>query len=651
MKGVDGMKHGSNRFAVNAAVMVAVLSALVTMVFADAPSRSSTSTTYVTIDAADVVGKAAPDLWGIFLEDIDLALDGGLYAEMVRNRSFEDGTFDPWDLTLDFWNPVGNAEFRLDRSRPLGKRNRHACCVRGKPGAGIANEGYFGMSVKKGHKYNLSLMVRGKTSGAVEASLDAFSKPVLARAEFVGITDEWQRFSVTLVPNDDDAQARLVLSLKDGGEIFIDCVSMFPDDALCGIFRRDLVERLAQLKPSFMRFPGGTFIKGDYIRNAYRWKETIGDVWERRTLRNFWKYWSTNGIGYHEYLLLAELLKAKPIYCINPGMAIKENVPMDKMGEFVQDALDCIEYANGPVDSKWGAVRAAAGHPEPFNMEYLEIGNEHGGKAYAERYALIANAVREKYPDVKLVFDNWGAKRTDGLNIIDAPKDIRDDHFYGAPERFMGALAHEYDTPKGDFGIFVGEYAVTRTHRYGSLGAAIAEAAFMLGLERNPAQVKLAAYAPLFAHVQHVAWSPNLIYHSGDGNFVNPSWNVQKLFGENRGAEVLKVSVETGTFEVDTGSAKRKVHHVIENVQASAVRAADGAIILKLVNCTEEPQRVEVKGFSGAVKRTVFTGSGRDAHNTPFDHEALKEKTGDFMFAGSDTLPPLSLVIYRSTVR
>ena len=647
MKGVDGMKHGSNRFAVNAAVMVAVLSALVTMVFADAPSRSSTSTTYVTIDAADVVGKAAPDLWGIFLEDIDLALDGGLYAEMVRNRSFEDGTFDPWDLTLDFWNPVGNAEFRLDRSRPLGKRNRHACCVRGKPGAGIAIEGYFGMSVKKGHKYNLSLMVRGKTSGAVEASFDAFSKPVLARAEFVGITDEWQRFSVTLVPNDDDAQARLVLSLKDGGEIFIDCVSMFPDDALCGIFRRDLVERLAQLKPSFMRFPGGTFIKGDYIRNAYRWKETIGDVWERRTLRNFWKYWSTNGIGYHEYLLLAELLKAKPIYCINPGMAIKENVPMDKMGEFVQDALDCIEYANGPVDSKWGAVRAAAGHPEPFNMEYLEIGNEQGGKAYAERYALIAKAVREKYPEVKLIFAKWRGSKT-----VDAPNDIRDDHFYGEPERFMGALAHEYDTPKGGFGIFVGEYAATRGLPYcGSLRGAIAEAAFMLGLERNPAQVKLAAYAPLFAHVQHVAWSPNLIYHSGDGNFVNPSWNVQKLFSENRGAEVLKVSVETGTFEVDAGSAKRKARHVIENVQASAMRAADGTLVLKLVNCTESPQEVEIRGLSGRVARTVFTGPDRNAHNTPFDREALKEKTGDFMFAGSDTLPPLSLVIYRSTVR
>ena len=186
----------------------------------------------VTVEPSVVVGKAAPDLWGIFLEDLELSLDGGLYAEMVRNRSFEDGTFEPWDLTLDFWNPVGNAEFYLDRSRPLGKRNRHACCVRGGPGAGIANEGYFGMSVKKGRTYNLSLMVRGKTSGTIEASLEAFSKPVLARAEFTGVTDAWQKFSVTLVANDDDPQVRIVLRLKEGGVMYIVCVSMFPDDAL-----------------------------------------------------------------------------------------------------------------------------------------------------------------------------------------------------------------------------------------------------------------------------------------------------------------------------------------------------------------------------------------------------------------------------------
>ena len=588
--------------------------------------------TSVTIDESSPAVKAAPDLWGIFLEDLELSLDGGLYAEMVRNRSFEDGTFQDWDLTLDFWNPIGEAECFLDRSKPLGKRNRHSCRIRANPGGGIANEGYFGMSVKKGHEYRLSLMARGKTAGAIEVSLEAFSKPPLARTEFTGVDGEWRKFCVSLIPNDDDRQARLVLRLKDGGEIFIDCVSMFPTDAVGGIFRRDMFEKIAALKPSFMRFPGGTFIKGERINEAYRWKETVGDIWERRTLRNFWKYWSTNGIGYHEYLLLAEMLNAKPIYCMNPGMAIRETVPMEKMDEFVQDALDCIEYANGPVTSRWGAMRAAAGHPEPFNLKYLQIGNEQSGKAYEERYALIANAVRKRYPDVKLIFVRWR-----GSKDVNAPKDLRDDHFYGRAERFMGALTHEYDRPAGDFGIFVGEYAVTHgIPKYGSLRAAIAEAAFMLGMERNPGQVRLAAYAPLFAHVQHTVWTPNLIYHSGDGCFVNPSWHVQKLFSENRGSEVLKVSVNT--------SQSKKG---IDDVQANAVRTAEGDVILKLVNCTESLQRVKVCGVSGSVARTVFTGPDRNSCNTPFDRHRLKEVTDSFSVDGQVELPPLSLTIYK----
>ena len=428
-------------------------------------------------------------------------------------------------------------------------------------------------------------------------------------------------------------------------EAQLDHVSLFPADAVAGLFRRDLVERLAALKPSFVRFPGGCWVEGDTMKDAYRWKTTIGDKWNRRTQWNIWKYWSTNGVGFHEYLLLSEALGAKPLFCINCGMSHKETVPMDKMDEFVQDALDCIEYANGPTNSVWGAKRAAAGHPEPFGLKYLEIGNENGGRDYEARYALIAKAVREKYPDVKLVFDNWKSTKR-----VDDPKDMRDDHFYDSPDRFMSSLAHEYDTPKGDFGIFVGEYAVTTyTHRYGSLRGAIGEAAFMLGIERNQSQVKLAAYAPLFANAQHTAWTPNMIYPTTTGSFSSPSWNVQKLFSENRGREVLKVSVETGTYETDTNFAwgKGVNHNVIENVQASAMRDAAGDIILKLVNCTEEAQRVEIRGVAGSGTRTVFTGPDRLAHNSPAEPEALKETSAPFKLEGTDTLPPLSLVIYR----
>ena len=587
----------------------------------------------ITVDTGKARFPTAPDLWGIFFEDIDLSLDGGVYAEMVRNRSFEDGHGNRYD-GLQYWDPVGHAECFLDASRPISPKNRHCVCIRGGADAGIANHGYFGYGVRKGMSYKLSVALRGRAKGPVEVMLEAYSKPPLAVATIPSITDAWQTYTLTLTAADADPQARLVFRMKEGGEMFMDCVSLFPADAVAGLFRRDLIAKLAALKPSFMRFPGGCWVEGDTMKEAYRWKKTIGSIWERDTVWNIWKYWSTNGVGFHEYLLLAEALGAKPLYCINVGMSHRETVPMEKMGEVVQDALDCIEYANGPVDSVWGRRRAEAGHPAPFGLKYLEIGNENGGKAYEERYALMAKAVRAKYPDVKLVFDNWReTKRVDG------PKNLRDDHYYSNPEHFMGRLAHEYDARKGDFDVFVGEYAVTSgTHRYGSLRAAIGEAAFMLGLERNQDQVKLAAYAPLFANAQHTVWTPNLIYPTTDGCFTHPSWNVQKLFSENRGREVLGVSVKTGRFSSES--------QVIENVQASAVRDADGAVLVKLVNCTEKPQSFTLN-LKGCATRAVFTGPHRDAHNSPSDPESLKEIVDDVDFTGADTLPPLSLTILK----
>lgn len=606
------------------------------------------TTTEITVDTGKARFPTAPDLWGIFFEDIDLSLDGGISAEMVRNRSFEDGRGNPREFPLGYWDPVGDAECFFDWSKPITPKNRHCACVRGNRGAGIANQGYFGHGIRKGMEYRLSLAVRGRSAGPVDVALEAYGKPALAVGTIPAIGDDWRTHELVLTADDSDPQARLVIRLREGGEMYLDCVSMFPADAVAGLFRRDLVEKLKALKPSFMRFPGGCWVEGDTMDKAYRWKKTLGSVWERDTVWNIWKYWATNGVGFHEFLLLAEVLGAKPLYCINVGMSHRETVPMEKMDEFVQDALDCLEYANGPTNTVWGAKRAAAGHPAPFGLAYLEIGNENGGKPYEERYALMAKAVRAKHPDVKLIFDNWSTTKR-----VDDPKDLRDDHFYRTPDCFMGELAHEYDARKGDFDIFVGEYAVTaRTHRYGSLRGAIGEAAFMLGLERNQDQVRMAAYAPLFAHAQHTVWSPNLIYQTTTGSFVNPSWNVQKLFSENRGAEVLGVSVKTGRHETDTtepfGNGDR--HNVIDNVQASAVRAADGAVIVKLVNCTDIPQPFRLN-LAGRVRRTVFTGSGRLAHNSPSEPEALKERVGDIEFDGSGTLPPLSLTVLKEEKR
>ena len=604
----------------------------------------------VEVDTGKARCEASPDLWGIFFEDINLSLDGGIYAEMVRNRNFADAAGERFGMHLEYWNPVGGAECFLEKTKPVSKGNREYVCVRGPSDAGIANEGYFGFGIEKDKTYRLGFQARVPTDTKLTVALERYNRPPVAEAKIkLAGGDEWREYRLELRALDTDAQARLVIRMPEGGEVALDCVSMFPSDAVAGLFRRDLVERLRALKPSFMRFPGGCWVEGETMKDAYRWKTTLGSVWERRTQWNIWKYWSTNGVGYHEYLLLAEAIGAKPLFCINCGMSHKETVPMAKMDEFVQDALDAIEYANGPTNSLWGAKRAAAGHPEPFNLAYLEIGNENGGPEYEERYKLIADAVRAKHPEVKLIFDKW--KSTSSITN-GAPYDLRDDHFYRSAEAFMGAEAHVYDGKHYDFGVFVGEYAVTRgVGRYGDMKAAIGEAAFMLGLERNQDKVKLAAYAPLFANAQHTVWSPNLIYPLTIGSFTHPSWTVQKLFSENRGAEVLNLKIATSSREYVERDRKGDRRHRIDAVQASALRTTDGAYILKLVNTTDVEQSVEIKGdgLSGRPgTRTMFGGFAADAHNSPAAPDALKERVSPIdRFSGVEKLPPLSLTILR----
>ena len=562
----------------------------------------------IEVDRDRVVAPAAPDLWGIFFEDIDLSLDGGVYAEMVRNRSFEDGEH------LGHWYPVGAAKADVCKKGALSERNAHFCRLTAKAGgAGIANEGYFGYCVRKGLDYRLSVALRSKDVKGVEVALEGYGKPALAAAEIVGIADEWKTFELTLTANDCDPAARFVLKAKTAGTVDVDCVSIFPGDAVAGLFRSDLMDRLAALKPSFVRFPGGCWVEGDRMDKAYRWKKTIGDRWERSTVWNIWGYWATNGVGFHEFLMIAEALGAKPLYCINAGMSHQENVPMEKMDEFVQDALDCIEYANGGVDTFWGRKRAEAGHPAPFGLKYLEIGNENGGPEYEKRYELMAKAVRAKYPDVTLIFDNWRETK----KIVGAPADLRDDHFYDTPEWF-NFHNRRYERPEWcdgcdgrDFKVFVGEYAVTRNvGPYGSIKAAVGEAAFMTGLEKHPETVQLAAYAPLFAHARHMTWKPDLIYQTTDGSFVNPSWHVQRLFSEYRGKDVLGLMVKPekiGNQDV---------------VSASAVRGAKGETIVKITNFSDREASVR-HNLGGRAKVVTLTGDGPDASNSPFDREAI----------------------------
>ena len=310
----------------------------------------------------------------------------------------------------------------------------------------------------------------------------------------------------------------------------------------------------------------------------YNWKKTIGNVDARTPLWNIWQYNATHGLGYHEYLQMAEDLGAEPLFCINVGMSHKEIIPMDQMGQWVQDALDALEYANGPTNSFWGGLRAKNGHPAPFNLKFMEIGNENGTQAYNERWALFNKAIKAKYPYVQLVANQWQK------NVPKEPKpDLVDEHYYSTPEFFM-QQAHRYDNydrngPK----IFVGEYAVTRNTGKGNLRGAIGEAAFMTGMERNSDVVAMAAYAPLFCNANHKRWPINLINFDSTRWFGIPSYYVQKLFSEHRGDVTLPVEVESGIVEEKpaVGGIGVATWNTSAEYKDIVVTAPDGKVLFK----------------------------------------------------------------------
>ncbi|HWI57039.1 MAG TPA: alpha-L-arabinofuranosidase C-terminal domain-containing protein, partial [Bacillota bacterium] len=498
----------------------------------------------LTVDADKPGHAISPMLYGIFFEDINCSADGGLYAELVRNRNFEDAEKpDQWSVLS---SGLASVEMSVDTSRPASAKNPRSLKVSiAKTGAGrvgIANNGFWGMSLKKDETYELSLLARGGDgfTGPLLASLESSDGVVYAQTKIAALTPEWKSYQFALTAKDTDPKARLVISTTQTGTFWLDMVSLFPKKTWKqhGL-RPDLAGMLAGLKPAFVRFPGGCWVEGETMSQAYRWKETIGNPAERRTQHNIWQYEATHGLGYHEYLQLCEDLGAEPLFVINCGMSHKEVVPLDKMPEYVQDALDAIEYANGPVTSTWGAVRAKNGHPAPFHLQHMEIGNENGGKAYHERYALFVDAIKAKYPQMHLVANEWNGRPGN------RPIEIIDEHYYSTPEFFI-KNATKYDSyDRAGRKVYVGEYAVTQGCGQGNLRAAVGEAAFMIGMERNSDVVSMASYAPLFANVNYKKWNPDLINFDSSRAYGVPSYYVQKLFSENRGDVVLPIAVES----------------------------------------------------------------------------------------------------------
>ena len=511
----------------------------------------------ITVDLSHPGAKISPTLYGIFFEEINHAGEGGLYAELIRNRSFGEQT-EGWTLKS---SGSAHATMTLDTANPLNDANKTSLRVdiahatKNSPVA-LQNEGFWGIAVKTGEKYNLSFYARAtgfapaseSTGPTLQVRLEGPNGKIYASQAITGIGPEWKRFTASFQSTGTEPKAHLALVASHPGVLWFQTVSLFPTNTWKGRpngMRADIASMLVDLHPAFLRFPGGCYVEGgNYLRNAFRWKTTVTDIADRPGhLNDMWSYWSSDGLGYHEFLQLSEDLGAEPLFDVNVGMSHKEVEPMDHMDMWVQDALDAIEYANGPVTSKWGALRAKNGHPAPFNLKYMEIGNENAGPNYEARYPLFYKAIKEKYPYMILIANT----------LVKSPMDIVDNHIYATPEQLRDA-ANTYDTwdrvskPK----VFEGEYANNNGVGFGSLKGALSEASYMMGFERNADVVVMASYAPLLYNVNNHKWPVNLIGYDSAHAFGSPSYWVQSLFARNRGDVVLPLNLHTEKEAINT---------------------------------------------------------------------------------------------------
>jgi alpha-L-arabinofuranosidase len=563
-------------------------------------SVASAKDALVSIDVSAAGTRVNPRMYGVFLEEINHGVDGGLYAELIRNRGFGGGR-PPEGYTLrggrwldansfpagvdefgykigglPFWSLVqtGNAAgaMHLETTGGITKESEH--CLRlevkelGDGQIGIANEGFFGIGVTQGETYRLSLFVRGGSefNGTLTARLeDAAGNPCSNSVTFEDFGGDWKQYKADLVASKTNTKARLVILAGSAGTVWLDLVSLFPEktwkDWPNGL-RPDIAQMIANLKPGFVRFPGGCVVEGGTVETAYNWKDTIGPVENRSERWGPWNYRRTHGMGLHEYLQFFEDLGAEPLWVGFCGQtcifrrARGETVPMEEMGWVRDNFLDLVEYANGPVDSPWGAKRASAGHAEPFNLKYVEIGNENQGPELRDRYIFIHDALKAKYPDLKYIADlSW----TSDESMRGAAFDIVDRHYYQNPRWFLQRF-HEYDDRNRSLPpLYLGEVAVTSGDAgplRGNVQAALAEGVFLMGCERNADTVQMVSYAPLLAHVDGRTaltdapppWHA-MIYFDGTRVFGTASYYLWKLFGTNLPDQMVKADVEFANIE------------------------------------------------------------------------------------------------------
>ena len=536
----------------------------------------------ITVDSKKQGAAVSSRIYGIFFEEINHAGDGGLYAELVRNRGFEDANLPPAcrrdgdfvipPRTPHFWKKLeasdwkmewhvdseypgwtmeasggSEADFQLVEDEPLNTATPHSLqvTVRSVNPAGrvaVVNGGYWGMAIRSGETYKLSLFIRaGADAVPIIATLESADGAVLARSQLrAEAVAGWKRYETELHATATDPKARLVLSFPSPGKFWLDFISLFPEKTFHnrpnGV-RPDLAQMIADLKPGFVRFPGGCFVEGITIEDRPQWKRSLGPLEGRPGTYSPWGYWSTDGLGYHEFLQFAEDIGADALYVVNAGISCAFRsgtfIPDDQLQPLVDDTLDAIEYAIGPVDSKWGARRAAAGHPAPFPLKYIEVGNEDQGPRYGERVAMFEKAIKAKYPQIKVVLSSW-------ISGIDQPAiraaghvDLVDEHayrpLYWPVENFDSFASY----PRKDWELYIGEFATNGSVGSGNLLAALNDAAYMMSMEKNSDLVKMGSYAPLLENVNRPDWEVNMIHFDSSRVFGRATYFVNKLFAEN----------------------------------------------------------------------------------------------------------------------
>jgi alpha-N-arabinofuranosidase len=634
----------------------------------------------VHVEAGKPGKPISTDLIGIFFEDISYAADGGLYAELVQNRSFEyQPTEDPGWHPLTSWELLtpkdGRGSMKVMDAMPVHPNNPHYLVLetqQGEEGVGVANSGFDGIAIKSGEEYDLSVFARqlftvrrwgggGQLEGPAKLviRLENKQQAVLGETSVEVSGRDWRQYKATITATNSDDAARLVIMSRTRGAVALDEVSLFPRKTFKGRangLRADLAQVIADLKPKFMRFPGGCLVHGYGLGNMYRWKDTIGPIEQRRGQPNIWGYHQSVGLGYHEYFQFCEDIGAKPLPVVPAGVCCQNadyqggtgqrGIPLAEMPAYVQDVLDLIEWANGPADSGWGAKRAAAGHPEPFRLEYLGVGNEdHITPVFRERFKMIFDAVKSRHPKITVVgtvgpfpddedFEK-GWKIARELNVP-----MVDEHYYKSPKWFWENL-HRYDTyDRSQSKVYAGEYAAHDEGRRTTLRSAIAEAAYLTSLERNADVVQFASYAPLLAKRGHTDWNPNLVYFSNTEIAPTIGYHVQQLFSVNSGDRYLATTL-SGTNDV-------------KDFAASTVRdTGSGDLIVKLVNGSNasRPVRIELAGISTVPKeavQTLLTGDPMAVNDFGRPKTAMPQASNQKIGRAFDyEAPACSLTIFR----